>query len=195
MHIQRTKRIVLPGVLLLSLFCFAANAKDFQWEKITINENSKFETCGVGDINKDGILDIICGDWWYEGPKWTKYRVAKMEEINGYYNDFANELYDVDGDGDLDVISCAWFSKEVYWRENPGQFGVPWPKHVIDTPGNMETGFLVDINNDGEPDFFPDIAQFVAWYEKVPGKAEWIRHDVGEEGKAGMASATSTGMA
>jgi hypothetical protein len=31
------------------------------------------ETAAVADLNKDGKLDIISGESWYEAPKWTKH--------------------------------------------------------------------------------------------------------------------------
>ncbi|MDX9754389.1 MAG: VCBS repeat-containing protein [bacterium] len=160
----------------------AASAKEFQWKKVVLNAESKFEASGIGDINQDGKLDVVCGEWWYEAPTWEKHRVTTLVEQSEYFDDFANEIQDVDHDGDMDIVSCAWFSQEVFWRENPDQYGVPWKTHTIDKPGNMETGYLVDMNNDGELDFFPDLAQGVVWYEKVTQKAEWIKHTVGTEG-------------
>ncbi|MGI6455206.1 MAG: FG-GAP repeat domain-containing protein [bacterium] len=160
-----------------------AESKEYQWEIHVINADSKFEAAGVGDINGDGRKDIVCGEFWYEAPDWKAHRIAELEETNEYYNDFSNELQDVDNDGDLDIVNCAWFTKEVFWRENPGagKEGL-WKTHSIDTPGNMETGILLDLNQDGEEDFLPNVAQTVVWYEKVPKKAEWIKHDLSNSG-------------
>ena len=33
-----------------------------------------YETCAVGDINRDGHPDIVSGENWYQGPQWTKHR-------------------------------------------------------------------------------------------------------------------------
>ena len=32
------------------------------------------ETAAVADINRDGRLDIVSGEHWYEAPSWTKHR-------------------------------------------------------------------------------------------------------------------------
>ncbi len=157
-----------------------------EWKKHVINADSPFEAAGIGDINKDGRKDIVCGSYWYEAPNWKKHFIVELEEIHGYYNDFANEIQDVDGDGDLDVVSVAYFSKQVMWRENPGSEGGEWIIHVVDEPGNMETAIFVDLNQDGLMDLLPDINTTVAWYEKQSsGNADdyWIKHTIGTEGK------------
>ncbi|RLS78872.1 MAG: VCBS repeat-containing protein, partial [Planctomycetota bacterium] len=56
--------------------------------------------------------------------------------------------------------------------------------HEIDTPGNMETGELVDINGDGKLDFLPNTGNVVVWYELTAQKptVTWKKHDLGSEG-------------
>lgn len=165
-----------------------AGAADFSFARHTINAQSAFETCGVGDINRDGRLDVMCGDTWYEATgnaaePWKRHRVCTIKEQDGYYHDFANELEDVNGDGRLDVVSCTWHTKEVLWREQPVSLDQQWPTHVVDTPGNMEVGFHVDINRDGLPDFHPHVKDQVVWYERLKKPVNgsyWKRHDVGK---------------
>ncbi len=75
---------------------------------------------GVGDINNDGRRDLIINDGWYEQPsqssgQWTLHR-NKFAKGRGGAQMFA---YDVDGDGDRDVITAldghgwglAWFEQ------------------------------------------------------------------------------------
>ncbi len=76
---------------------------------------------GVGDINNDGRQDLIINDGWYEQPKseketWLFHR-QKFSQGRGGAQMFS---YDVDGDGDQDVISAldghgwglAWFEQQ-----------------------------------------------------------------------------------
>lgn len=182
---------ILGGVLLaftisaMSVHPSEENTPVFKWKKHIINAESRFEAAGIGDINNDGKKDIVCGEYWYEAPSWTPHKIAEIEEQHDYFNDFANELQDVDGDGDLDIVSCTWFSKEIYWRENPGDKEGLWPRHSVDTPGNMETGYCVDINGDGRDDFFPNISSELAWYTKrdpSDSPPHWTKCSLGKNG-------------
>jgi hypothetical protein len=83
--------------------------------------NQFYHGTGVGDINGDGRNDLILNDGWWEHPalgsqqkEWTvhPFRFAKKGGAQMY-------AYDVDGDGDNDVISAldahgwglAWFEQ------------------------------------------------------------------------------------
>ena len=89
----------------------------------------------VGDIDKDGRADIVYSCERAQGAKhgvvWLQYNNAptdkhwKAKEISGpigiKYDRI--ELLDIDGDGDLDVLTCEeQYEKKglgVFWYENP----------------------------------------------------------------------------
>jgi hypothetical protein len=35
-----------------------------------------YQTCAIGDINRNGHPDIVSGANWYEGPRWLKHGFA-----------------------------------------------------------------------------------------------------------------------
>ena len=81
------------------------------------------ETVAVADINGDGKLDIVSGEYWYEAPKWTKHKFREIDFTNNYVDDFSDLPLDVNGDGRPDIVSCSWFAKKLCWSENPGKAG------------------------------------------------------------------------
>ncbi len=184
-------RLLLIGVVgtLLSVSCAVGQEKPTQvrWKKHAVNDQSPFEACGAADFNGDGKIDIFSGDSWYEAPNWTRHKVRDVPASANphYYEDFCDSPLDVNGDGQLDIVTCNYFGARVGWVENPGGDATkPWTEHEIDTPGNMETGELVDINGDGNLDFLPNPANVVVWYELTQQKPEviWTKHDIGSEG-------------
>ncbi len=93
------------------------------YEHVVISKDSEFEACGVADFDRDGDLDIVCGDAWYEAPDWTRHPIGLVRSVGGYRVDFADVPMDVDGDGWIDVVSCSWHDRGVFWRQNPGTDG------------------------------------------------------------------------
>jgi hypothetical protein len=40
-----------------------------------------YETCAIGDINRDGHPDIVSGESWYEGPHWIKHHFCSTSMV------------------------------------------------------------------------------------------------------------------
>lgn len=147
------------------------------------------ESAAVADVNRDGRLDIVSGENWYEAPEWKKHRMREIPFTNGYIDDFSNHPLDVNGDGYVDIVTCAWFGKRMTWHENPrrhdGEFSnTLWKEHVIETGFNYELMLMVDLDGDGKAqEFLPNYGSSpeIAWWERneLSSKGEWIRRIVG----------------
>ncbi len=114
---MRTMTIVIVGVLIAAS---PARSPDIQFRSLMI-DNGASETAAVADINKDGRLDIISGENWYEAPSWTKHRFRELNFTNNYYDNFSDLPVDVDGDGYPDLVRVTWFAKKISWWKNPGR--------------------------------------------------------------------------
>jgi FG-GAP-like repeat len=142
------------------------------------------ETAAVADVNRDGRLDIISGEHWYQasskGSAWTKHRFRELGFSNQYIDNFSDLPMDVDGDRYPDVVSVSWFARKIAWWRNPGNAGGEWKETVIHSGFNVEFAILADIDNDGNP--HEVIAQEngtgQSWYE-IKDKI-WVRHEVSD---------------
>lgn len=164
-------------VFLFFLSFFISRTPEILFEKTLIDAGAA-ETCAFADINGDGKLDIVSGEFWYEAPSWTPHRFRQVQFTNNYVDDFSVLPLDVDGDGRLDIVSCSWFSKTLTWYRNPGKTGLLWQEQKIETRWPNEFAFLVDLDNDGKarevlPEFGDSQAP-LSWYEY--SKGAWVQH-------------------
>lgn len=155
----------------------AGRPGEISFEKHTIDLGAS-ETAAVADVNGDGRPDIISGEYWYAGPRWTPHKFREIGFTNNYVDAFSDLPLDVNGDGAVDVITCTWFSRRIYWSENPGKGGGTWKEHDIHTGLPVEFAFLVDLDNDGRarellPQFGGKDAP-TAWFELRDGR--FTRH-------------------
>jgi hypothetical protein len=126
---------------------------EFKKRKI---DNVTYEAAYVFDVNNDGAMDIVCGEYWYEGPDFIqKHKICDVQPEGEYYDDFSDFGMDVNGDGFIDIVTGGWWGKTLRWRENPGNNG-EWKVHDIDNCGCIETIRFYDIDNCGVPEIFPN---------------------------------------
>jgi hypothetical protein len=165
--------------------------------RIRMIDSGASETAAVADVNKDGRLDIISGENWYENPRpgsgqadWTKHKFRDLNYTSNYYDNFSDLAVDVDGDGYPDLVRVTWFAKKISWWRNPGRqrrvgpAGTAdderWIEADIHTGFNVEFAVLADMDNDGKANEV--VAQEngtpQAWYEVKHGA--WLRHVVSD---------------
>jgi hypothetical protein len=95
-----------------------------KYTKIVIQDQFLAESCAIADYNGDGIPDVSSGRIWYEGTNdpATSFKTqhpfrdghgplprtgASIELNTGVSDDYADYPWDVDGDGDPDIINIA----------------------------------------------------------------------------------------
>jgi len=74
-RVWTTAVLVLPVLFLSPAFALASDkGTPVSWKKTVIDAKFRSEGVGIGDVNKDGKLDVLVGDSWYEaraGPSTT----------------------------------------------------------------------------------------------------------------------------
>ena len=170
--------LALAAVCAFTLWSISRPA-EVPFEKVMIDSGAS-ETAAFADINGDGKLDIVSGEYWYEAPKWTPHKFRDVAYVPGYVDVFADLPLDVNGDGKVDIVSAHGFQNKLVWMENPGKTGAPWKEHVIDQGYFIEFAFLVDLTNSGKKDCI--LPQYgganapTAWYEHKDGG--FVKHVV-----------------
>ncbi len=117
-----------------------------------------FESAGVFDVDGDGVLDIVSGCWWYQGPDFRKMHfIGEVSRHGEYFDDFSTIPLDVDGDGKMDFITAGFWGNNLRWCQNPGERGKPWTVHIIASGiGAVETTRAWDVDGDGVIEIVPN---------------------------------------
>jgi hypothetical protein len=143
--------------------------EDIPFDKHLIDTGAS-ETALFADIDGDGKLDIVSGEYWYSAPHWTKHHFRNILYTNNYVDDLSTLALDVDGDGYIDLVTSGWFSKRLAWWHNPGKAGAAaWTEHMIETGSPIEFSFLADLDNDGKAnEILPQFGDNhpLTWYER-----------------------------
>ncbi|WP_375586182.1 FG-GAP repeat domain-containing protein [Cyclobacterium xiamenense] len=191
--------IALMGILCFDP-CFAQeNGKETPAFSITFTKHRLSRTflaegAAIGDVNRDGLMDVMAGAYWFEAPDWTAHELETPQEFfydKGYSNAFISYGMDVNRDGWVDFVRIGFPGKEVQWFENPKNQAGHWKTHLISgSLGNESAGFF-DMDKDGIKDIvgsIPETGEMV-WF-KAPGDPDdlaWEKYPISEKESPGTA--------
>ncbi|MBM3496848.1 MAG: VCBS repeat-containing protein, partial [Armatimonadetes bacterium] len=163
-----------------------SGAQGIKFKKTVLDREFRSEGVAVADVNRDGRLDVIAGDLWYEAPAWTPHEIApprKYDGAAGYSDCFAMFAVDVNRDGWTDVIRIGMPGGPADWSENPGKAGGHWKRHVICQSACNETPVFERLLGARKPPVlvFPKDETYMAWYEPTADpRAQFAAHVVSE---------------
>ena len=82
-------RLKMCSLISLCLFCVTAQGIESLTFKKQQLSDSAYESACAADLNNDGELDIVCGEYWFEGPSFrNKHKMCELITERDYYDDF-----------------------------------------------------------------------------------------------------------
>jgi FG-GAP-like repeat len=166
----------LAFVAAFSVAVGASAAELHTFKRIQLHDQFWSEGANFGDLNRDGINDVIAGPWWWEGPDFKKRHeiypanvtfqlaLGPMTSVtvpgyegglgnkNTYSDNFFIWVLDFNKDGWNDFLMVGFPGKSTQWFENPKGQEKHWARHeVLDVTDN-ESPTFTDLTGDGKPE-------------------------------------------
>ena len=161
-----------------------------QFQKLQVTDKYYAEGCGFGDFNRDGTRDLVCGPFWFEGPKFTQrhqiYAGRSFPNDRGYADNFFSYVGDFDGDGWDDVLKIGLPGTPAFWFQNPRRQKVDgWKKRLVFPIVDNEAPTFADIDADGQKELLCTFEGRLGYLKPEPGKvdSEWKWASISEKGK------------
>jgi hypothetical protein len=110
------------------------------------------------------------------GNNWTEHVIS-----------YGNTPYDVcgadvDGDGDIDVVTPAYDDDGIRWWENVDGSGINWNQHDVTNDFNgARSVYASDVDGDGDTDILGAalLGWAITWWENSDGAGNsWIEHSI-----------------
>ena len=154
------------------------NDGDENYTAHTITSSAEYGTSVFAvDVDGDGDLDVLsasAGDdtiAWYENDGDESFTLRTITtSADGATSSAigASSVFaaDVDGDGDMDVLSASWWDEKLSWYENDGAQGFTARTITASAP-RANSVFAADVDGDGDMDVLSASLEDgkIAWYE------------------------------
>jgi hypothetical protein len=173
---------ITVAVVLLWVFSGSAMAQDedcvgFLEQAIDPGGTNAVQSIYAVDLDGDGDVDVVsasAGDSkiaWFEHdgstpPSFVEHTISTA--ASGAASVYAA---DVDGDGDVDVLSASTNDDKIAWYENSGTSPMVFYERTLTISANLALSvFAADVDGDGDTDVLS--ASFldnrIAWFENRP---------------------------
>jgi hypothetical protein len=150
----------------------------FSRHTIYVGQPSERTSCIVGDINNDGVPEVIIAA---REPKREIYWLGRTKTGEWEYHliddtfdrvEAGGALADIDGDGRLELVAGGdWQGNIVYWWDSPDDTTQPWiRREIFRMPQNQSHDQMIaDVDNDGRLEvYFWNQGSKTIFYAPVP---------------------------
>ncbi len=172
--------------ILLALCCFLTSLSSAQtsFSDAILVYGTAFEAKCVysADLDGDGDFDVLSASYWDDKIAWYENTDGSGDfgpqqvittDANGARSVFCADL---DGDGDLDVLSASELDDEIAWYENSDGLGDFGNQLVITADADGASSvFSIDLDGDGDFDVLSASSHDnkIAWYENLDGMGDF----------------------
>jgi hypothetical protein len=166
---KRTGMTGVFPVLAAAGFSLVHSAGPVAFQRVAINSEFYSEGINAGDINRDGVLDIVAGPYWYPGPTFTQKTAFRPPgsgpfSVSGDSDCYGIFIHDFNGDNWPDILSFRVAGgAEAVWYQNPQGAGGYWTERVAFSAVHNESPAFVDVDGDGKPELVTNSARYGGW--------------------------------
>ncbi len=146
---MKTQKTLL---LTCAMAMFVSTHAQIQFQDHTIIDNSNATDGAISvfatDLDGDGDMDVLSASLvdnyvdddkiaWYENT--DGLGTFGPQQIITTEADGASSVFaaDIDGDGDMDVLSASWYDDKIAWYENTDGQGTFGPQQIITTEADF----------------------------------------------------------
>ena len=172
-----TYHAIAAWVLVASIAPALAGAQELHtFSRLQLSDQFWSEGANFGDLNNDGVNDIISGPWWWQGPDFKQrheyypatttfeLKLGPMTSVtvpgfegflgkeNKYSNNFFAWAFDFNKDGWQDILIIGFPGQDTSWFENPKGKSGHWTRHNIFEQTDNESPTFADLTGDGKPE-------------------------------------------
>ncbi len=132
-----------------------------EWKRFNISQENVPGTeqfshgIGYGDIDHDGIKDVVVREGWFQGKADKKSGDWEFHQANLGEPCSHMQVVDVNGDGKNDVVSASAHALGIWWHEQYEKDGkIDFTTHLISTTtAQTHASIMADLNGDGKEEY------------------------------------------
>ncbi|WP_428661655.1 FG-GAP repeat domain-containing protein [Runella sp.] len=183
---------------------------DTEWKRYALSAENVPGTeifshgIGYGDVDKDGLNDVVVREGWFKGTTDNKSGNWKFYPVNLGEPCSHMQVLDVDGDGKNDVISASAHALGVWWHQQitDGEGKINFKTNLMSTTtAQTHSSIMADLNGDGRKEYITGKrflahhgrdpgdadASYLMWFDLTPGKQPyWTEHIIDNDSGAGL---------
>jgi hypothetical protein len=168
---------ILAAALIVAPVSVLLRAEEVHtFKRIQLHDQFWSAGANFGDLNNDGVNDVIAGPWWWAGPDFGKrheyypatttfqLKLGPMTTVtvpgfegtlgreNKYSDNFFVWTYDFNDDKWNDILVVGFPGRDTSWFENPRGRDTHWTRHKIFDQTDNESPTFTDLTGDGKPE-------------------------------------------